>query len=214
MQMTDSSPVSDFESLRAYSFTSDSEFANGLAIILNHPGTPASEEEITRDDDLVMKAKCYFFSRYDIGILVRQKNENMKKKTPVQILIDPGRKKNITPAIDFAAYKAWLNTGPAKTASVHALPEVSDEPSAETSGEISRPSAPDPAYPNSFAQIVELITTGQPIPGIEQIPDTVLEGHDISSEKPRRRKPWEKDENGTSSPDMVVSGNTAESSTV
>ncbi|KAF7713290.1 Uncharacterized protein PECH_001627 [Penicillium ucsense] len=179
--MTDSSPVRDFESLRAYSFTSDPEFANGLAIILNHPGTPASEEEITRDDDLVMKAKCYFFSR----------------------------KKNITPAIDFAAHKAWLNTEPAKTASVQALPEASDEPSAETSGEISRPSAPDPAYPNSFAQIVELITTGQPIPGIEQIPDTVLEGHDISSEKPRRRKPWEKDEEGTSSPDMVVSGNTA-----
>lgn len=41
---------------------------------------------------------------------------------------------------------------------------------------------------------MELITTGQPIPGIQEIPDTVLTGHDIASEKPRRRKPWEKDE--------------------
>lgn len=49
-------------------------------------------------------------------------------------------------------------------------------------------------YPSSFAHIVELITTGQPIPGIQEIPDTVLTGHDIASEKPRRRKPWEKDE--------------------
>ena len=44
---------------------------------------------------------------------------------------------------------------------------------------------------------MELITTGQPIPGIQEIPDTVLTGHDISSEKPRRRKPWEKDDVGT-----------------
>lgn len=51
---------------------------------------------------------------------------------------------------------------------------------------------PEPAYPTSFAHIVELITTGQPIPGIQQIPDTVLDGHDITSEKPRRRKPWER----------------------
>ena len=52
----------------------------------------------------------------------------------------------------------------------------------------------EPLYPTSFAHIVELITTGQPIPGIQDIPDTVLTGHDISSEKPRRKKPWEKDE--------------------
>lgn len=52
---------------------------------------------------------------------------------------------------------------------------------------------PEPAYPSSFAHIVELITTGQPVPGIQQIPDTVLTGHDIASEKPRRRKPWEND---------------------
>lgn len=49
----------------------------------------------------------------------------------------------------------------------------------------------EPAYPSSFAHIVELITTGQPIPGILEIPDTVLTGHDTASSKPRRRKPWE-----------------------
>ena len=49
----------------------------------------------------------------------------------------------------------------------------------------------EPSYPSSFAHIVELITTGQPIPGILDIPDTVLTGHDTASTKPRRRKPWE-----------------------
>lgn len=52
----------------------------------------------------------------------------------------------------------------------------------------------DAPYPISFAQIVELISTGQPIPGIKDIPNTVLEGQSSESTKPRRRKPWEKDE--------------------
>lgn len=55
--------LSPFDRLRLYSFESDLEFANGLAIILGHPGTPANEAEITREDDLVLQAKCFFFSR-------------------------------------------------------------------------------------------------------------------------------------------------------
>jgi hypothetical protein len=51
----------------------------------------------------------------------------------------------------------------------------------------------EPAYPSSFAHIVELITTGQPIPGIEHIPETVLVGHEEPSKISRRSKPWEKD---------------------
>lgn len=43
----------------------------------------------------------------------------------------------------------------------------------------------------TFDHIVELITTGQPIPGIKSIPDTVLEGQSSESTKAKRRKPWE-----------------------
>jgi Family of unknown function (DUF5572) len=56
------------------------------------------------------------------------------------------------------------------------------------------PKSIEPAYPTSFAHIVELITNNQPIPGIEEIPDTVLAGHDKPSKETRRPKPWEKDE--------------------
>ncbi|KAJ5343352.1 hypothetical protein N7541_008209 [Penicillium brevicompactum] len=154
-----------FERLQSYPFSSDAEFANGLSIILGHPETPASEAEMNRDDDLVLQAKCFFFSR----------------------------KEQLSPAIDFAAFKSWV----AGTAQV---PETIE--TTQTSTESSKPTSPDdgnatntePVYPSSFAHIVELITTGQPIPGIQEIPDTVLTGHDIASEKPRRRKPWEKDE--------------------
>lgn len=52
-----------FEKLRDYPFQNDLEFANGLALILGHPSTPATEAEMNREDDLVLQAKCFFFSR-------------------------------------------------------------------------------------------------------------------------------------------------------
>lgn len=51
-----------------------------------------------------------------------------------------------------------------------------------------------PPYPTSFAAIVDLITRNVPVPGIEEIPDTVLEhGSSKVDHTPRRRKPWEAD---------------------
>lgn len=95
------------------------------------------------------------------------------------------------PPIDLAAYKSWLasrSQSAEDSQKANAGTDLPDSPSANT------PSLSEPTYPSSFAHIVELIATGQPIPGIQEIPDTVLTGHDISSEKPPRRKPWENEE--------------------
>ena len=81
-----------------------------------------------------------------------------------------------------------------KTA-VHSAPTTEPGGIMPTPASASEPAAP---YPTSFAQIVELITSGQPIPGIKEIPPTVLEGQGTQASKPRRKKPWEKDEIGTS----------------
>lgn len=112
------------------------------------------------------------------------------------------RKEKLSPSLDLQAYKAWLasNTGNAQSSEdTYQQPGTSGEPtepipSENTTGSGSRSNhSREPSYPSSFAHIVELITTGQPIPGIQQIPDTVLTGHDTSSAKPKRLKPWEKD---------------------
>ncbi|KAL2817219.1 hypothetical protein BDW59DRAFT_166033 [Aspergillus cavernicola] len=165
-----------FEQLRTYQFSSDREFAQGLAIIFGHPETPASEEEISRNDDLVLQAKCYYFTRKE------------KPASPVNV----------------AAYKAWLEArpisdGPAAQTPMTELREP--KPSAKflpllpgDTVQQSNSTSQEPAYPTSFAHIVELITTGQSIPGIQQIPDTLLTGQGASSAKPKRRKPWEKEE--------------------
>ena len=50
---------------------------------------------------------------------------------------------------------------------------------------------PPAPYPISFGQIVELITSGEPIPGIKEVPATVLDGQTSQPTTAKRRKPWE-----------------------
>lgn len=120
--------------------------------------------------------------------------------------------------IDFDAYKAYRTTrnlppptppttnGVLSTNSVfppsnETLPlsgEALPQSSADAAGGILPASAnatePPARYPTSFAEIVELISSGKPVPGIMEIPPTVLEGQGTEATKARRKKPWEKDE--------------------
>ena len=116
--------------------------------------------------------------------------------------------------VDFDAYKQWReaasagrSNGPsghgvvdddARLAQGEVLPGIApftpNRPGtvagvAET-GDDGQGAAP---YPTSFAQIVDLISSGKPIPGIKEIPDTVLDGQGTESKREKRRKPWEKD---------------------
>ncbi|KAL8742189.1 MAG: hypothetical protein Q9190_005292 [Brigantiaea leucoxantha] len=85
-------------------------------------------------------------------------------------------RKHDTP-IDFESYKAWrLASQPRPTS---------------TPAPVLEPPAP---YPTSFSQIVDLITKGEPIPGIKDVPDTVLTGHESMPTTAKRKKPWEETE--------------------
>ncbi|RAH63863.1 DUF5572 domain-containing protein [Aspergillus aculeatinus CBS 121060] len=152
-----------FERLSSYPFEDDHEFAHGLSIILGHPEIPASKAEIDRDDDVMLQAKCFYFSRKE------------KLPTPVNV----------------GKYQLWLQARP--TAAEAAGPINQQQLNSVVSEDRAnaRLKQAEPAYPSSFAHIVELITTGQPIPGIQQIPDTILAGQDTPSARSRRRKPWE-----------------------
>lgn len=49
----------------------------------------------------------------------------------------------------------------------------------------------EPEYSSNYQEIVKLILEGKEVPGIKQIPDTVLEGETSESKVGERRKPWE-----------------------
>lgn len=63
------------------------------------------------------------------------------------------------------------------------------------------PAEPPAPYPTSFSEIVELITKGDPIPGIKEVPDIILDGQASHATTAKRRKPWEnRVSNGVSIP--------------
>ena len=99
--------------------------------------------------------------------------------------------------VDFSAYKEWRlqHKCPSAQTGAPALNGVSSiETKVNESMASTTPSTDPPApYPSTFSQIVDLITTGQPVPGIKDIPDTVLAGQETQSTTAKRKKPWEKD---------------------
>lgn len=172
-----------YHQLATYPFAGDPEYQAGLASILGHPERPATPSEIASKPDLVLQAQCFYFSR-----------------------------KFSTPPINPAAYKAWRSSQRSNASSSDSNVEASSTSTISSSIQQQSSSPPQsqpqqqqipvkattpiteepPPYPNSFAAIVDLITNNKPIPGIEEIPNTILElGSSKQDKATRRKKPWE-----------------------
>ncbi|KAF2734156.1 hypothetical protein EJ04DRAFT_543731 [Polyplosphaeria fusca] len=109
------------------------------------------------------------------------------------------RKYNVN--IDFDGYKAYRSSTPQQPLNPDSVQAPAASSSSESAagilpGASSNPNEPPAPYPTSFAHIVELVTTGQPIPGIKDIPNTVLTGQGTQPSRAKRKKPWEKDDPG------------------
>ncbi|KAK4550682.1 hypothetical protein LTR36_000261 [Oleoguttula mirabilis] len=118
-------------------------------------------------EHLTLRAKCYYYAR--------------KAGTHV----------------DFDGYKRWVELGGQEEGtnglSEPGQSELHDELEETGSGDGGMVNAPKPA---SFAEICDMIAEGKPIPGIKDIPETILEGQASESQTSRRKKPWEKDASG------------------
>lgn len=137
-----------------------------------------STEDQAQLEHLTLRAKCFYYAR--------------KSGTKV----------------DFEGYKRWVENGRGDgqinglgSQSVEEAPAVQAVESQSTStGSGAMGDAPKPA---SFAEICELIAEGKPIPGIKDIPDTVLEGQSTISQAAKRTKPWEKAGGSTEKPSWM-----------
>ena len=117
----------------------------------------------------------------------------------------------INTPIDFNAYLNWrssqvssaqsdIDAGSNGILTAHNLPQPAvplDSSSVHGDHESNAPSTGNSEssapYPKSFSDIIELITNGGDIPGVKQIPETVLEGQASNPTTAKRRKPWETD---------------------
>lgn len=97
--------------------------------------------------------------------------------------------------VDFNSYKQWVLDRRSQT-SPNGEVSVDTE---GTGGGLAE--APKPA---SFAEICELIAEGKPIPGIKDIPDTILSGQASERQVDKRKKPWEKDSAASENPSWMT----------
>ena len=135
--------------------------------------------------------------------------------------------------IDFDTYKSWLAAHPE-----HEPPDILPEPYRREASHAAEAlpwqrSAPkmqlyvdkkkeaavvpaqgagkDAPYPSSFGHIVELISKGTPVPGVRDIPNTVVRDPTVApfGKMARPRKPWELARDGRHFPSS--SGETSQS---
>ncbi|PMD56317.1 uncharacterized protein K444DRAFT_536142 [Hyaloscypha bicolor E] len=161
-----------YRQLEVYPWDTDKEFQIGLTAILGPNPSPSQIH------DLTLRAQCYYLSR--------------KKSTPIDF---EGYKSYLlskssttpNPPVDSTSTQPELSHQP--TTSPPQTPEMALQSTPHHEPEVEQKTAP---YPPTFAQIVALITSNQPIPGIKEIPNIL--STEISEPKlPKRRKPWEKD---------------------
>jgi hypothetical protein len=170
--------------MMTYPFARDPEFLSGLATILGHPDTPSTPEEHRQHEDLVLRARCFYLAR-KLGLAEPIDPARYEEWRQSRMPETGGAAVDVQEAVDAPANQAAALPSSDTTANNAAAPPVTENAS----------EAPEPPYPNSFAAIVDLITRNIPVPGIEEIPPTVLEpGTSKVDHTPRRKKPWEKDE--------------------
>ncbi|KAI4206982.1 MAG: hypothetical protein LQ346_000814 [Caloplaca aetnensis] len=177
-QDIDSNECNDtiFHQLESYPFSTDTEFQSGLSTILS--STSSQDPEL-----LTLRARCFYFSR--------------KRSVP----------------IDFHSYILWRSLQslrPVVAGSQDTPPSEAQRTGIPADNGIQEASAvrqpeqrPEAPYPSSFAKIVNLITKGEPIPGIKEVPDTLLTGQESAANSAKRRKPWERDEAVAEAPEPI-----------
>lgn len=128
-------------------------------------------------------------------------------------LLGKYRKNNVIPLVDVEAYVNWLRQSgeegcvPSEKEKEEEVEDEEEESGGKGGGgddvkilsaistitteEPPPPYTSPPPYPHSFSHLVELITTGQTIPGIKEVPNTLLTGQESKAVESKRRKPWE-----------------------
>ena len=196
-----------FNSLASYQFDTDSEFFSGLSSILGHPDIPPTPRELEDHATTVLQAKCFYFTRkHNLSPIDPTEYSTWLEAHPQAGVVNGLGQPNFTSAesaqtdaMELAEARMAGNPTP-KPREVDITKDAPPIPPATASTNAEQ----QPPYPSSFSEIVDLITQNKPIPGIEDVPDTVLElGSSKTDRTPRRKKPWEADD-GTEADDTVA----------
>ncbi|TGZ85115.1 hypothetical protein EX30DRAFT_368227 [Ascodesmis nigricans] len=194
---SDDDRLAIYKAITEYDWEGDQEFQTGLRTILN----TAPAEKMP---ELTLRAKCFFWKRKngtnvdftDFKSWIAASNpshplglSSSSSPTPPSDPLAPTALTAPNPTL--SALSPPPPPPPSRTITDSTTPSFLPN---QKPGEVIATAAPaddDAPYPKSFQEIVDLITSGKPIPGIKEIPDIVKEGEGSKSEREVRRKPWE-----------------------
>ncbi|KAF7546186.1 hypothetical protein G7046_g9375 [Stylonectria norvegica] len=165
-----------FQAFDAYPWTKDKMFMSGLYAILGEPNQQNPQANLS---DMAIHARIFYYAQR-VGV-----------------------------SIDFAQYHAWLAQHSDRQAP-DVLPEEYNKivpvldwqkaaPKADLYVDRKAAAAADPSdqpnYPMGFAEMIQLLQEGKEVPGIRQIPNTIVRDASVKPVGTRTvpRKPWERD---------------------
>ncbi|KAJ0378345.1 hypothetical protein COL26b_003507 [Colletotrichum chrysophilum] len=200
-----------FKAFDTYPWKKDKMFLSGLTAILGDPNT-ANPKGTT--SELATHARIFYYaSRIGVTVDFNSYKDWLARHpdhTPPDIL--PEEYKSQSPATTTATDVPDLTS---KLNDLKTDPDPKNDAGAEDTpswqaaapkGElyVERKAPPqveadaeggEPAYPVGFAEMLQMLQKGIPIPGIRQIPDTVIRDASVKPFGKRAvpKKPWEKD---------------------
>ncbi|RHZ90293.1 hypothetical protein Glove_1g26 [Diversispora epigaea] len=167
-----------YQEFDQYDFENDINFQSGLPLILQ---SQQSQENKSKEDidQIIKKAKWFYFSKvvkkFDYNDYLVWKKSNNK--------LSPSTINEITEINENKSSSSTIN----ETTEINEITGISDN-----SNSNNLMSQETPQYPKSFQQVIELITSGQPIPGIKKIPNEINKETPSHPKLEQRKKPWEK----------------------
>ncbi|QDS76901.1 hypothetical protein FKW77_004071 [Venturia effusa] len=179
-----------YEELDSYSWDDDAEFQGGLTAILGIDPPPEQALELT------LRARCFYYQRkfnrvVDFDAYKTYLQAQQQSQPSSELTADETFNEASTTASRFSRFQR-----PASLPEWTTLAATDPPP-------VTASQAPDGPKLN-YQEIVDLIQSGKPIPGIKEIPDTVLEGQGTSATQIRRAKPWEKEGPATGNLELVA----------
>ncbi|KAI8359039.1 hypothetical protein B0O80DRAFT_495671 [Mortierella sp. GBAus27b] len=170
-----------FEKFEAYDFENDVTFQAGLKSIVSNNQNRSEKEQ----QEAIQNARYFYFARFIQNFDHSQYKEWRAQRSSSTGVSSEERREN------------------KEQEQGSSMQVESQSSSAEVA---SNTAASDPSYPKSFQEICELIATGQPIPGIRQIPNNLAEGTPSEPAMAPRLKPWEQKKAATAPASASTSG--------
>ncbi|CAI6096947.1 hypothetical protein V2G26_016135 [Clonostachys chloroleuca] len=193
-----------FHAFDSYPWAKDKTFMSGLFALLGNPNGQPAQGSSPRD--MATHARIFYYAQrlgvtIDFTAYQTWLSQHPDHQAP-DILPDSylarhsdSRSQDAAAAAESSASLPWQQAAPKN--------DLFIDKKAAAAGQSQED---QPSYPMAFAEMLKLLQEGKPVPGIRQIPNTVVRDPSIKPVGSRTvpRKPWERDNSSSLTDNPVI----------